>query len=147
MLHRSVPHLLVFSACYSSHRALVSYGSQQWRLLIRAHIPAVRNPPAATNSRLPAVRNTYGPPQNKSLWGEDKSVVYNCCWTSSAQSFSSPNPAGLMITFYCLRFETPPTWKARSPYSYPPGNGGPVMSPDIGFPCRRLLQLTGLWTT
>jgi hypothetical protein len=21
-----------------------------------------------------------------------------------------------MITFYCLRFETPPTWRARSPY-------------------------------
>jgi hypothetical protein len=24
---------------------------------------------------------------------------------------------------YCLRFETPPTWRARSPYLYPPGTG------------------------
>jgi hypothetical protein len=28
-----------------------------------------------------------------------------------------------MTTFYCLRFETPPTWRARSPYLYPPGTG------------------------
>jgi hypothetical protein len=28
---------------------------------------------------------------------------------------------------YCLRFETPPpTWRARSPYLYPPGTGWPV---------------------
>jgi hypothetical protein len=27
-----------------------------------------------------------------------------------------------MTTFYCLRFETPPTWRARSPYLYPPRN-------------------------
>jgi hypothetical protein len=46
---------------------------------------------------------------------EDVSLVYNCCWSSTAQSFSGPSPLGLMITFYCLRFETPPTWRARSP--------------------------------
>jgi hypothetical protein len=45
-------------------------------------------------------------------------VVYNCCWASPAQSFWSPSPAGLMTTFYCLRFETPP-------YLYPPGTGYP----------------------
>jgi hypothetical protein len=28
---------------------------------------------------------------------------------------------GLMATFYCLRFQTPPTWRARSPYLYPSG--------------------------
>jgi hypothetical protein len=33
--------------------------------------------------------------------------------------------SGLMTTFYCLRFETPPTWRARSPYLYPPGTGWP----------------------
>jgi hypothetical protein len=38
----------------------------------------------------------------------------NCCWPSSSQSFSGPSPSGLMSTFYCLRFETPPTWKTRS---------------------------------
>jgi hypothetical protein len=30
-----------------------------------------------------------------------------------------------MNTFYCLRFETPPTWWARSPYLYPPETGWP----------------------
>jgi hypothetical protein len=47
-------------------------------------------------------------------------VVYNCCWPSPVQSFLGPSPAGLMTTFYCLRFETPPTWRARSLYIYPP---------------------------
>jgi hypothetical protein len=47
---------------------------------------------------------------------EDGSIIYSCCWSSPAQSFSSPSPAGLMTAFYFLRFETPPTWRARSPY-------------------------------
>jgi hypothetical protein len=41
-----------------------------------------------------------------SLWREDESVVYNCCWASPAQSFSGPSPVGLVTIFYCLRFET-----------------------------------------
>jgi hypothetical protein len=53
------------------------------------------------------------------LWRDDGSVVYSCCWSSPAQSFSGPSPAGLMTTFYCLRFETPPTWWARVPKLYP----------------------------
>jgi hypothetical protein len=55
------------------------------------------------------------------LWLEDGSVVYNSCWPSPAQSFSGQSPAGLMTIFYCLIFETPSTWRTRSPYSYPPG--------------------------
>jgi hypothetical protein len=46
------------------------------------------------------------------LWREAGSVVYNCCWSSPAQSFSGPTSAGLVSTFYCLKFETPPTWRA-----------------------------------
>jgi hypothetical protein len=57
------------------------------------------------------------------------SVVYNCCWALPAQSFSGPRTAGLTTTAYCLRFETPPTWRARSPYSYPPGIGWPGYTP------------------
>jgi hypothetical protein len=49
------------------------------------------------------------------LWREDESVVYNCCWPSLAQSFLGPSPAGLMTIFHCLRFETPPIWRAGSP--------------------------------
>jgi hypothetical protein len=60
---------------------------------------------------------------------EDGSVVYNCCWVSPVQSFSGPSPAGLVTIFYCLRFETLPTWKARSPYLYPPGTRWPSYTP------------------
>jgi hypothetical protein len=49
--------------------------------------------------------------------------LYNFCWPSPGQSFSGPSSAGLMTVFYCLRFETPPTSRARSPYLYPPGTG------------------------
>jgi hypothetical protein len=59
---------------------------------------------------------------------------HNCSWSSPAQSFSGPTPAGLVTIFYCLKFETLPTWRARSPYLYP----------ATGFPFRRLLRLAGL---
>jgi hypothetical protein len=42
----------------------------------------------------------------RSLWREDGSVFYICCWPSLAQSLSDPSPVGLAIVFYCLRFET-----------------------------------------
>jgi hypothetical protein len=41
-----------------------------------------------------------------SLWPEDGSVVYNCCWPSPAQSFSGPCPVALVTIFDCPRFET-----------------------------------------
>jgi hypothetical protein len=64
-------------------------------------------------------------------------LLYDCR-SSTAQSFSGPSPAGLMTTFYCFRFETPPTWRARSPYLHPPGT-------ELAF--RRLLRLARLrWT-
>jgi hypothetical protein len=64
------------------------------------------------------------------LCREDVSVVYNCCWVSPAQPFSGTGRAGLMTILYCLRFETPPTWKARFPYLYPPGTGWPIYTPQ-----------------
>jgi hypothetical protein len=59
------------------------------------------------------------------LWWEDGSVVCNCCWSSPLPSFLGPSPTELMTIFYCLRFETPPTWRAKSPYLYPPGTAWP----------------------
>jgi hypothetical protein len=38
----------------------------------------------------------------------------------SAVILGSESP-GFMTIFYCLRFETLPTWRARSPYLYPTG--------------------------
>jgi hypothetical protein len=51
-----------------------------------------------------------------------------------AQSFSLLNPAGLVTVFYCLRFETPLAWRARSPYLYPPGTGWPGYAPRHWVP-------------
>jgi hypothetical protein len=42
----------------------------------------------------------------RSLWREDGSIVYNCSWSSPAQSFTGPSPVELVTIFYCLRFET-----------------------------------------
>jgi hypothetical protein len=39
-----------------------------------------------------------------------------------------------MTTFYCLRFETPPAWRTRSPYLYPPGTGWPSYTPRHWIP-------------
>jgi hypothetical protein len=37
--------------------------------------------------------------------------------------------------------ETPPTWRTRFPYLYPPGTGWASYTPGAGFPLRRLLRL------
>jgi hypothetical protein len=55
--------------------------------------------------------------------------LQNCCRSSPAQSFWGPSPAGLKAIFYCLRFETSPTLRARSPYLHPPGTGWPGYTP------------------
>jgi hypothetical protein len=39
-----------------------------------------------------------------------------------------------MTIFYCLRFETPLTGRARSPYLYPPGTGWPGYTPRHWVP-------------
>jgi hypothetical protein len=48
-----------------------------------------------------------------------------------------------MTKCYCLRFETPSTWRARSPCLYPQEQGDPVISSGTGFPYCRLLRLAG----
>jgi hypothetical protein len=42
---------------------------------------------------------------------------------------SLPSPTGLMTTFYCFTFDTPPTWRVRFPYLYPSGTGWPSYTP------------------
>jgi hypothetical protein len=68
-------------------------------------------------------------------------VVYSCWWASLAQS-SSPGTAGLVTIFCCLKFETPPTWRAGSfppplgllrlsvpPYNFSAWTAGPLRKP------------------
>jgi hypothetical protein len=40
----------------------------------------------------------------------------------------------LVTTFYCFKFETPQTWRARSSYLYLPGTGWPSYTPRIRVP-------------
>jgi hypothetical protein len=47
---------------------------------------------------------------------------------------SSHSQVRVMTTFYCLRFETPPTWRARSPYLYPTGTTWPGYTPRHWVP-------------
>jgi hypothetical protein len=41
-------------------------------------------------------------------------MVYNCCWSSPAQSFLGPGSDELLTIFYSFRYETPPTWRVKS---------------------------------
>jgi hypothetical protein len=80
----------------------------------------------ALNSRFLLLSNRCGfVDVGHPLWRGDGPVIYNCCWNSPAQSFTSLTPAGLTALFYCLRIGTPSTWRTRSPYLYPPGTEWP----------------------
>jgi hypothetical protein len=65
-------------------------------------------------------------------------------WSSPAHSFPGQNPADLVSTFYCLRFETFPVWRARFPYFFPQEQGGTVIPPGAEFHFHSLLRLAGL---
>jgi hypothetical protein len=62
----------------------------------------------------------------RSLWRENGSAVYNCCWSLPAHSFLDQSLTGLLTIFYCLRFET-----------LQPGGPGP----RIYIPPNRVTQL------
>jgi hypothetical protein len=47
------------------------------------------------------------------LWREVGYVVFNCYWTSPAQSFSGLNPTGLMSIFCCLYFWASPNLESQ----------------------------------
>jgi hypothetical protein len=71
-------------------------------------------------------------------------VIYNCWWSSPAQSFSGPKQAGLMNIFYCQRYQTPPTWGPSSRSYVTQEQGGLVMLSGTAFSFRRLLRLARL---
>jgi hypothetical protein len=98
-----------------------------------------------TASILFQLNTCYHGPYVTSSLTKNGSVVHNFFWASPAQSFSGQNPAVLMTAFYSLKFETPPTWRTRSPYLYPPPpeTEWPSYTPKNWCPFRRLLRLAG----
>jgi hypothetical protein len=55
-------------------------------------------------------------------------LLYNCFWAFPEQSLFGRCPAELR-PYFTVSSETPPTWRARSPYLYPPGTGWPSYTP------------------
>jgi hypothetical protein len=68
----------------------------------------------------------------RSVWRENRYAVYNCCWSSPAQSFLGPRPAGLLTIFYCLRFETPKPGGPGPRIYIPQEQGGPITPQALG---------------
>jgi hypothetical protein len=55
-------------------------------------------------------------------------ILYNFFCALPEQSLLGRSPAQLMNIF-TVSFETPPTWRVRFPYLYPPGTGWPSYTP------------------
>jgi hypothetical protein len=49
------------------------------------------------------------------------------CNHSMVRVAQNPKP------YFTVSSETPPAWRARFPYLYPPGTGGPAIAPDTRF--------------
>jgi hypothetical protein len=56
------------------------------------------------------------------LWQENGSVVYNCCWSSPAQSFFGPSPNGLMTKILLSQIRESPNLEGQVPVHKSPGN-------------------------
>jgi hypothetical protein len=65
----------------------------------------IKHPSGAYDQIFITIRQLRVVDVGRFLWREDGSIVYKCCWSSPAQPFSCPSPVGLVIVFYCLRFE------------------------------------------
>jgi hypothetical protein len=78
------------------------------------------------------------------LWREDGSVIY--CTIASRPCQSSHSWVEVQQNswpYFTVSSETPPTWRARSLYLYPPGTGWPNYTPGHWVPFCRLLRLAG----
>jgi hypothetical protein len=63
------------------------------RLTISQSVSLGVEPPLGLLTRYLLLFDSYGLVHvGRSLWREDASVVYNCCWPWPAQSFSGPSP-------------------------------------------------------
>jgi hypothetical protein len=79
------------------------------------------------------------------LWREDGFVI-NCKTVSGPyqSSHSWVEVSQNLWPYFTVSSETPPTWKARFLYLYPPVRGWPSYTPRLWVPFCRLLGLAGL---
>jgi hypothetical protein len=66
------------------------------------------------------------------VWTEDGSVVYNCFWSSTVQSFSGPSPTGHIPYFTVSDLRLPKPWGTGPPIYIPQEQGGPVIPQALG---------------
>jgi hypothetical protein len=90
---------------YILHQQILSLSLMLWSAVSRPVCLGIKHPYRAYNQIFITVSCGFLDMEH-SLWQEDRSVVYNCCWPLPVQSFSGPSPMGLVTIFYCLRFET-----------------------------------------
>jgi hypothetical protein len=79
------------------------------------------------------------------LWRENGYVIY--CTIASGPCQSSDSRVEVSQNsrpYFTVPFETPPTWRTRSPYLYPPGTGWPSYTPGHWVPFCRLFRPTWL---
>jgi hypothetical protein len=77
------------------------------------------------------------------FWRENGSAVYNCCWSSPAESFWVRVPR-YSTPYFTVSNSRLPKPGGPGPRIYiPQEQGGPVLAPGPGFPFRRLLRLAG----
>jgi hypothetical protein len=79
--------------------------------------------------------NTWGNSPSITLSDVRMGLSFTITAGPRQQSFSGLIPAELMTIFCCLRCEARPTWRAMSPYLYPPGKGWPgyTLRPWVPF--------------
>jgi hypothetical protein len=88
------------------------------------------------------------------LWGTLSDERMGVPFTITSGPRQRSHTRGTHMTFYCLGFETPPTWRARSPYLYPRGTGWPSYTPRHWVPfssppttCRVTVEVFELAST
>jgi hypothetical protein len=101
----------------------------------------VSNPRLGPKNRFFVTESCEFVDMGRPIWREDGLCVYSCCWSSPAQSFSGPSSTGVVTILYCLIFETPPTWRVRSPYLYHLGKGRLSYTPTPCMTATRLISL------